>query len=156
MRRSGPDNRDRFGECFTAAGVRVVAVPAGVGAEAVGDVEGGLVLGEASGGVVPCSGGWPGSGSVAEAFGDVGRLVEAGDSGSRAQVDGELVIDGFEFVFELWLLGEHGSCTCFRCVSPEVPRVWCSAGLWVSGRVGKILLTVPEGFVLGEWDVADL
>lgn len=39
---------------------------------------------------------------------------------------------------------------------PEVPRVWCSAGLWVSCFDGKILLTVPSCFVLGWWDVADL
>ena len=102
-----------------AAGVGVVHVPPCVGADAVGDVEGGLVLGETSGGVVPGSGGCPGSGSVAEEFGDVVRLVEAGDSGSRAQVDGELVVDGFEFVFELWPLGEHGGCTCFRRVGVD-------------------------------------
>ena len=95
-------------ECLVAVLVGVVAVPAGLGADAVGDVEGGLVLGESSGGGVPGSRCRSGRGSVAEGVGDCVGLVEAGGAGPHAQIGRESVFDGTEFLFKLGPPRDHG------------------------------------------------
>ncbi len=52
----GAHDSDRFFDRPVALGVGGLSIPSWYPAEAFGDVEGGLVLGESSGGVVPGSG----------------------------------------------------------------------------------------------------
>ena len=83
-----PERLDEFVDVGVVLGVGVVVVVVGLSADAVGDVEGGLVLGEAAGCGVPVSGCGSWRWSFAEDVDDCGWAFGFGDpdadAGSRA------------------------------------------------------------------------
>ena len=77
-------------------------------AETVIDVEGGLVLGEPTGGGIPLAGVGPGSGPGAEHGDDGFRLLVSGDAGADVQVLGDLVVEVADVGFDVGPSSQHG------------------------------------------------
>jgi hypothetical protein len=99
---------DNVRDCLVAVTIGGAVVADGLGSEAVVGVEGGLVLGEATGGGVPDSDILVNRGSVAEDGDDGVGLFASGHAGAGVKVVGDLFVEVADVRFDVAAPGKDG------------------------------------------------